>query len=75
MYSANSVELLKHGNSNDLQITTPFALGVLTEDVKDDHCYSVNVTLFLPSFDDCLTFCTRAITIHHDALAVEVETA
>lgn len=52
-------------------------LGIITDDViKDDHCYSVKVTLFLPSFDDCLTFCPRAnVTIHRDAVAIQVEGA
>ena len=57
LYAADSVVLLKPGYPADLQITSPFSLGIITDDVlKDDHCYSVKVTLFLPSFDDCLTF-------------------
>lgn len=77
LYAADSVVLLKPGYPPDLQITSPFSLGILTDDVlKDDRCYSVKVTLFLPSFDDCLTFCPRAdVTIHRDAVAIDVEGA
>ena len=77
LYSTDSVVLLKPGYPPDLHITAPFSLGIITEDViKDDHCYSVNVTLFLPSFDDCLTFCRQAdVTVHRDAVAMEIETA
>ena len=78
LYPANSVVLLKPGYpAPDLHITAPFQLGIITEDVvKDDHCYSLNVPLFLPSFYDCLAFCPQAnITVHRDAVAMEVETA
>lgn len=77
LYSTDSVVLLKPGYPPDLHITAPFSLGIITEDViKDDHCYSVNVTLFLPSFDDCLTFCRQAdVTVHRDAVAMEIEMA
>ena len=77
LYPANSVVLLKPGYPPDLHITAPFQLGIITEDVvKDDHCYSLNVTLFLPSFDDCLAFCPQAnVTVHRDAVAMEVEMA
>lgn len=77
MYPAASVVLLKPGYPPDLQITAPFSLGIITDDViKNDHCYSVKVTLFLPSFDDCLTFLQRAnVTIHRDAVAIQVEGA
>ena len=77
MYSADFVVLLKPGYPPDLQITAPFSLVILTNDaIKDDHCYSIKVTLFLPSFDDCLTFCPRAdITIHRDAVTIQVEGA
>ena len=74
---ADSVDLPRPGYPPDLYITTPFLLGIITDDViKDDHCYSVKVTLFLPSFDDCLTFCPIAnVSIHHDAVAIQVEEA
>ena len=74
LYPADSVVLLKPGYPPDLQITAPFSLGIIIDDViKDDHCYSVKVTLFLPS-DDCLTFCPRAnVTVHCDAVAIQVE--
>ena len=64
--------VLKPGYPPHLNITAPFSLGIVTEDVvEDDHCHSVNVTLFLPSFDDCLTFCRRAdVTVHRDAVAI-----
>ena len=77
LYSADSVVLLKPGYPPDLQIPAPFSLGILTNDaIKDDHFFSVKVTLFLPSFDDCLTFCPRAdITIHRDAVTIQVEWA
>lgn len=77
LYSANSVVVLKPGYPPHLNITAPFSLGIVTEDVvEDDLCHSVNVTLFLPSFDDCLTFCRRDdVTVHRDAVAIEVETA
>ena len=77
LYPADSVVLLKPGYPPDLQITAPFSLGIIIDDViKDDHCYSVKVTLFLPSFDDCLTFCPRAnVTVHRDAVAIQVEGA
>ena len=77
LYPADSVVLLKPGYPLDLHITAPFSLGITSEDVvKDDHCYSVNVTLFLPSFDNCLTFCHQAnVTVHRDVIAIEVETA
>ena len=75
--STDSVVLLKPGYPPDLQITAPFSLGILTNDaIKDDHCYCVKATLFLPSFDDCLKFCPRAdITIHRDAVTIQVEWA
>ena len=77
LYPADSVVLLKPGYPPDLQITAPFSLDIITDDViKDDHCYSVEVTFFLPSFDDCLTFCPRAnVTIHRDAVVIQVEGA
>lgn len=75
LYPADSVVFLKPGYPPAYQITAPFSLGIITDDViKDGHCYSVKVTLFLPSFDDCLTFCPRAnVTIYHDAIAIQVE--
>jgi len=75
LYPADSVVFLKPGYPPDLQITAPFSLGIITDDViKDDHCYSVKVTLFLPSFDDCLIFCPRAnVSIHRDAVDTQVE--
>ena len=71
LYPADSVVLLKPGYPPHLQITAPFSLGIITDDViKNYHCYSVKVTLFLPSFDDCLAFCPRAnVTIHRDVVA------
>ena len=57
-YITDSVVLLKPGYLPHLNITTQFSLGIITEEViDDDQSYSVNVTLFLPLFDDCLTFC------------------
>ena len=68
LYPADSVVLLKPGYPRDFHIIAPFSLGITSEDVvKDDHCCSVNVALFLPSFDDCLTFCRQAdVTVHRD---------
>ena len=75
LYPADSVVFLKPGYPPDLHITATFSLGIITDDViKDDHCYSVKVTLFLPSLDDSLTFCPRAnVTIYRDTVAIQAE--
>ena len=75
-YITDSVVLLKPGYPPHLNIATLFSLGIITEDViDDDHYYSVNVTLFLPLFDDCLTFCCRIdVTVQCDAVAIRAET-
>ena len=71
LYSANSSVLLKPG----YYLTLTQHHSITEDDIKDDHCYSVSVTLF-PSFDDCLTFCRRAgVTVHRDAVAIMVDSA
>lgn len=75
-YITDSVVQLKPGYPPHLKITALFSLGIITEDViDDDQSYSVNVTLFLPLFDDCLTFCRRIdVTVHCDTVAIRAET-
>ena len=75
-YITDSIVLLKPGYPPHLNITALFSLDIITEDViDDDHCYSVNVTLFLPLFDDCLTFCCRInVTVQCDTVAIRAET-
>ena len=75
-YITDSVVLLKPGYRPHLNITALFSLGIITEDIiDDDQSYSVNVTLFLPLFDDCLTFCCRIdVTVQCDAVAIRAET-
>ena len=76
-YITDSVVLLKPGYPPHLNITTQFSLGIITEEViNDDHCYSVNVTLFLPLFDDCVSdilLCSD-VTVQCDAEAIRAET-
>ena len=75
-YITDSVVLLKPGYPPHLNITALFSLGIITEDIiDDDQSYSVNVTLFLPLFDDCLTFCCRIdVTVQCDTVAIRAET-
>ena len=75
-YITDSIVLLKPGYPPHLNITALFSLGIITEDIiDDDQSYSVNVTLFLPLFDDCLTFCCRIdVTVQCDTVAIRAET-
>ena len=76
LYPADSVVLLNLVTHLIFKSPHLFAWHNNRRCYQDDHCYSVKVTLFLPSFDDCLTFCPRAnVTIDRDAVAIQVEGA